>query len=63
MNIEYAGLSKATVLSITYPDYLEHLKRTKIHNDGQQKSERNQQIVVEHKFMRKQKKAVYGERL
>lgn len=49
MNIECAGLSKATVLNITYPDYSEHLKRTKIHNDGQQKSERNKKRVVEHK--------------
>jgi hypothetical protein len=53
MSIEYEGLPKSTILRINYPDYAEHLRRTKIHNNGQQKSERNKQRAIEHKLKRK----------
>ena len=58
MSIEYAALPKAAILIITYPDYAGHLKRTKAHNDGQRKSERNKQQAIECKL--KQKKDAPG---
>ncbi|EKD85613.1 MAG: hypothetical protein ACD_37C00675G0002 [uncultured bacterium] len=53
MSIEYAGLPRETILRLIYPDYAGHLRRTKIHNNGQHKSERNKQRVIEHKLKRK----------
>lgn len=59
MNIEYGGLPKETILRIMYPDYAEHMRRTKAHNGEQSKSQKNQQDAIGRKLMRKQNKAIY----